>query len=273
MKFFGGLLAVGLLVTVAKANPAWSRPILRPAIPRPAIPSSAVELEQFTARELAVFYDDSINQFIRATLENFRGQMSSGMPDLGVPVLEPLSIPRINEHIVEGPAAITVVVDQLKVSDLSTFTINSMDVNLQDLRLQFNLHLPQVTANGVYALDGKVFNFVPLYGKGNCKVKVAELDIGASAALTITPTGSLQVTNDFDLSFGFGGIFVNFENLMGGGNLGNVVNGVVNALGKPLFDKFQPVIKKELKKALLGEINKALSGVNINDIGKLIPGK
>ena len=46
----------------------------------------------------------------------------------------------------------------------------------------------------------------------------------------------------------FGGIAVNLENILGGGNLGQVVNGVVNMLGKTLFDKFKPEIRKALNK-------------------------
>ena len=57
--------------------------------------------------------------------------------------------------------------------------------------------------------------------------------------------------NDFGLDIGFGSIFVNFENLLGGGNLGQVVNGLINVLGKTLFDKFRPVIKQELSKVRL----------------------
>ena len=34
--------------------------------------------------------DESVNNYIRAILQNFKGQMSSGIPDLQIPILDPL---------------------------------------------------------------------------------------------------------------------------------------------------------------------------------------
>jgi hypothetical protein len=45
---------------------------------------------------------------------------------------------------------------------------------------------------------------------------------------------------------------------LGGGNLGNVVNTVLNMLGKPIFDKFAPEISKELKAVIYKGLNKEL---------------
>jgi len=215
--------------------------------------------------------DESVNNYIRAILQNLKGQMTTGIPDMGVPVLDPLSIPTINENVREGPASIKIFVDQLKITGISSFETQMVDANLQDLRIALSLFIPRVTGKANYDLNGKIFNIIPLYGKGGANVQIVDLTVTGNAALTITADGHLKM-NDFGLDIGFGSIFVNFENLLGGGNLGQVVNGLINVLGKTLFDKFKPVIKKELSKAILGEINKALSNVKLSDIqGGLIP--
>merc|ERR1712198_792583 len=159
------------------------------------------------------------------------GQMKTGIPDLKIPILDPLSVPTINEHVKEGVADIKILVDGLKIDGVSKFETQKVDADLQNIDL---------VATG-------------------------------SAALTITGDGHLQAT-EFDVDPSFGTIFVNLENILGGGNLGQVVNGVVNMLGKTLFDKFKPDIRKALNKAIIGEINKALSKVKLSDIqGGLIP--
>jgi len=137
--------------------------------------------------------------------------------------------------------------------------------------LSLSLFIPRVAGNAVYDLNGKIFSIIPVYGKGKASVQLVDLVASGSAALTISMDGHLQAT-EFDVDPSFGGIAVNLENILGGGNLGQVVNGVVNMLGKTLFDKFKPEIRKALNKAIIGEINKALKKVKLSDIqGGLIP--
>jgi len=215
--------------------------------------------------------DESVNNYIRAILQNFKGQMATGVPDLKIPVLDPLSIPTINEHIREGVADIKILVDGLKIDGMSKFETQKVDADLQNLRLTLSMKIPHVSGNAVYDLNGKLFKLIPLYGKGKASVQLVDLAATGSAALTITADGHLQA-NAFDVDPSFGSIFVNLENILGGGNLGQVVNGVVNMLGKTLFDKFKPDIRRELNKIIIGEINKALRNVKLSDIqGGLIP--
>jgi len=215
--------------------------------------------------------DESVNNYIRAILQNLKGQMTTGIPDMKVPVLDPLNIPTINEHIKEGVADVKILVDKLNIEGLSKFETQMVDANIQDLRLSLSLFIPRVSGKAYYDLDGKIFNIIPLYGKGDANVQVVDLTAIGSAALSITADGHLKM-NDFSLDIGFGSVFVNLQNILGGGNLGQVVNGVINVIGKSLFDKFKPDIKREMSKAILGEINKALSKVKLSDIqGGLIP--
>jgi len=215
--------------------------------------------------------DESINNYIRAILQNLKGQMKTGIPEMKVPVLDPLSIPTINENIREGVANVKILVDQLKIEGLSKFETQMVDADMQSLRISLSLFVPLLTGKASYDLDGKIFNIIPLYGKGGANVQVVDLTATGSAALSVTADGHLQM-GEFSLDIGFGGVFVNLENILGGGNLGQVVNGLINLLGKRLFDIFRPVIKKELSKVILVEINKALSKVKLSDIqGGLIP--
>lgn len=219
----------------------------------------------------AVRADDSVNDYLRATLENLKGQMTTGIPDLKIPVLDPVSIPTIDETVNEKAATLKIKVDNFQIKGLSKFETQMIDADLQNLRLSLSLFIPRVVGDANYDLDGKIYSFIPLYGKGGANVQLMDLTASGTAALTITGDGHLQL-NDFALDVGFGSVFVNLENILGGGALGNVVNGIINMLGKTLFDKFRPDIKRELSKVLLLEINKALSKVSLADIqGGLIP--
>jgi len=231
-----------------------------------------IALIALVAFAASVQADDSVNDYIKMILENIKGQMTTGIPDMKIPVLDPLSIPKIDEHIKEGVADIKILVDQLKVDGLSKFDTRSVDADLQNLRLSLDLFIPQIAANAVYNLDGKIFNIIPLYGKGPAHVNVVDVTVSASAGLTITADGHLQA-QEMKMDLKFGSIFCNLENILGGGSLGNLVNGVVTMLGKNIFDHFQPDIMRELNKVIRLELNKALKDVSLADIqGGLIPG-
>ena len=42
-------------------------------------------------------------------------------------------------------------------------------------------------------MDGKIFNIIPIYGKGGANVQIVDLTVTGSAALTITADGHLKV--------------------------------------------------------------------------------
>ncbi len=40
--------------------------------------------------------DDSLDNYIRQVLELFKSQMTTGIPDLGIPVLDPFAVPHFD---------------------------------------------------------------------------------------------------------------------------------------------------------------------------------
>ena len=46
-------------------------------------------------------------------------------------------------------------------------------------------------------MDGKIFNIIPIYGKGGANVQIVDLTVTGSAALTITADGHLKVVVEF----------------------------------------------------------------------------
>ena len=40
--------------------------------------------------------DDSLDNYIRAVLEQFKSQMTTGIPDLGIPILDPFAVPHFD---------------------------------------------------------------------------------------------------------------------------------------------------------------------------------
>jgi len=209
--------------------------------------------------------DESINNYIKAILDNIKTQMPVGIPSLKIPVLEPLSIPNLNIDINQNAAKIKLKLDSTKVTGLSKFTTTSVAADLQHLKLNLKLNLHDIEAKSHYDVNGKVIIF-PIYGNGRAFVKARNVQVGASAAITTNSEGYLQL-NHFKMDpITFDKVDLLLENILGGGNLGNVVNTILNIMGKTIFDKFSKNISKELNSILLKEINKELRKFKLQDI-------
>ena len=69
-------------------------------------------------------------------------------------------------------------------------------------------------------------------------VELSQLDIKAQAGLTINQGGFLQVTS-LDLDADFQGIVLHLDNLLGGENFGEAINGLLNAFAPMLWDQVE----------------------------------
>ena len=54
--------------------------------------------------------DQSINNYIRATLENLKAEMPKGIPALGIPPMDPFAVPHQDINIREGAANVNIKV-------------------------------------------------------------------------------------------------------------------------------------------------------------------
>ena len=82
----------------------------------------------------------------------------------------------------------------------------------------------------MYNLTGIIISIFPLYGDGPMWLEVYDLDIHAKAAVIINEEGYLQIT-DMNLGANFTDIKIHLDNILGGDNLGDSINNLLNLLG------------------------------------------
>ncbi|XP_076338261.1 uncharacterized protein LOC143240162 [Tachypleus tridentatus] len=215
-------------------------------------------------RALRVRRDDSLNNYLRIVLENFRNIMKTGSSNPKIPVLDPLSIRPQNINKQSGKTKISVKLWDILIRGLSDFQIQQLKVDIKKLTLQIKLNIPKLIATGQYELEGKIINIFPLSGKGKAKIEANNVNVGGNAILTLSGE-KLQVSS-LDLHLTFHSISVNFENLLGGGSLGDLVNNLISSLGRPLFDKFGPKLLTDLENGLKRSLNKELGKYSLSDI-------
>ncbi len=100
---------------------------------------------------------------------------------------------------------------------------------------------------GKYKLDGTAVYIVPLEGDGDVTVEAdaVAMMIGMTVSTFDITKLTAKVTVE-DISFDVGSIKVNLANLEGGGDLGKILNQILNLLGKKIFDAAEPAISHAL---------------------------
>ncbi|KAG1666126.1 hypothetical protein GQR58_019046 [Nymphon striatum] len=204
----------------------------------------------------------SIDDYLKTVLNNFKSQMTTGIPALKIPKLDPFNV-KDQSLVKKGKNFdIKATLKNNYVTGLSKFQIEKLHLDLNTLQFEFGLHIPNLAIEGLYTLNGKALNIFPIYGNGEYSVTVKNLKISTHVKVTIDANGKGTLAEPPNLDVGFSSVSVNFENLLGG--LSNVLNGIINAVAKPVFKKFEPKLMKSLKKSLFKVLNKQLSKIDIS---------
>merc|ERR1712130_701444 len=96
--------------------------------------------------------DDNIDQYIRDILELIKSQMPNGIPDLGIPPLDPFEVPHFDEDIID----VDIAVEDLVVRNISTFETKQAHLDLEALTLLLQLNIADLRGDALYVLDGTV---------------------------------------------------------------------------------------------------------------------
>ena len=203
---------------------------------------------------------DSFDHFLTAILNNLKDHVKEGIPALGVPALDPLSIGSFgfsekDEAYVDVEASFEDVV----LTGLSTINFTNLSFDDKEFKVSAAATVTNLKGTGDYKLDGTAVKIVPLKGDGDVTVEIDNINMTISLAVTTFDLSDLTVKVTVSgISFEVGTITVNLANLEGGGELGKVLNQILNLLGKKIFDATEPYISDALKSALQNLINDEL---------------
>merc|ERR1711990_1045317 len=206
--------------------------------------------------------DPAIDEYIAAILELLKTQMPTGIPDLGIPPLDPFEVPHFDIDPIQVsdpvPININITIDDFVIKNLATFETQLAHLDLEGLGLELNLTLADLRGDATYSLDGTALGIFPIYGDGPMFLELFGVTLHAKAAVLINADGFVEITeND---------IAVHLDNLVGGGNFGETINNILNLLGPMIWDLVKGYLFPFLDEILLKVLNDALAGCNIADL-------
>jgi len=217
-------------------------------------------------------YDVKLSEFLREILENFREQMPDGLPDVGIPPIDPLIIPDIDEDVNENVAKMALRMRQLNITGISHFQIEDLKADLERGFANFSFSVPQLIAEGHCYMNGKILNIFPITSDGPFFINVTEVRIQGYGDLNVTTGAKTRLhMNDLQLNLTFGPLDMEFKSLLGGEKWTQVLVKLIAGMSRGVFNYFREEVMQILNKSLLKLINKELDKGTLSELLDQLP--
>ncbi|BES97642.1 JHBP [Nesidiocoris tenuis] len=212
--------------------------------------------------------DPQLSVCITRSVESLRDRLIAGLPELGVPSIEPLVM---EEPISTQGAGLVVTTKDLVAYGGGNFSIKNLLVDMNNLKFKFQLGFPHLAIEGKYSVDGKII-MIPIKGDGDVKCDVSRVD--GFVELTgnveqIDGMSQMRFTDmKIDVTVQDGKIHL--SNLFGGDKLiGEVVNAAINLNFQYFVKELKPIIQDTLSTFILKSANKICDGLNYDELAPL----
>lgn len=207
---------------------------------------------------------------LRALLEEFRGLILRGIPELNIPVLDPLHINKIDFDVNHEAAHLKGKAENLTVKHISKFQVDKerfTDLGNFRFKLDLNLTFPLIRVTGKYKVDGQVGRRFIVFGSGPFWLNLIGLKVGTSTILKFTLPAKLRVESLY-IDIKLAQLENNFENLYNDKEASALVNRVISKMAPEALDILWPEIKPSVQEQIKKYINKILEDVTVVNIAQ-----
>ncbi|XP_050733789.1 uncharacterized protein LOC127007150 isoform X2 [Eriocheir sinensis] len=212
--------------------------------------------------------DGPLADIIVDGLEAARPIMSEGVPELGIPPLDPFGpIPLIEFHIDVPQLRMDGYVDQTLVKNLAQYIICSVNVSLGiTQKFAFEFRLDNFRMEGKYAVDGLIASLFPVFGDGDFSLDTYTTGFSGGAKISYNVLTDHASIKDLTFDIFFQSLNLELECILGCGDMADLINSVTDDIAPAIFDAVWGVLQPALAHALETAINEILKDINISDI-------
>ncbi|XP_012140454.1 protein takeout [Megachile rotundata] len=202
--------------------------------------------------------EPDINACIANTIEELREKLSSGIPELEAPPIEPLLLKEI--RLTRGPvgARLDVNLTDLKVSGPSKFKVRDLKADVENVKFTFKVSFDRLNFQGKYQIDARVL-LLHLAGEGDLTGHFDDYDSDV-----VLKANKVFRDNDVYLNFErmkikirIGNANLHFSNLFGGDTvLAAASHELLNNNNALVVDELTPVLETSLAELFTNVANK-----------------
>ncbi|XP_049855664.1 uncharacterized protein LOC126336202 [Schistocerca gregaria] len=145
---------------------------------------------------------------------------------------EPVSISHVDVDLQSSILELTGAFDNVTINGLTSYVINSVNNDLDNLQANFSVGIPEINFAGQYNLEGSAGSIVGLYGEGPFTLLVQDFQTSGTVHIGTADGSSNSAVSitAMEVSFSVAVFRVNFENLNGGGLVGDLLNELISDL-------------------------------------------
>jgi len=190
--------------------------------------------------------EPNFDECVKDSLNKFRPSLKSGIPQLKIPSLEPMVVPRISVKQGSGPVSIDSTFIDLKINGISNYEILNVRSNLDENRIEIDAKLPYMYNEGDYLINGKIL-VLPITGNGDSWSNYTDVTI--KAVLTGKPETRNGKTyfgiDKFDCDLDVQKATIHMNNLFNGNKeLGDAMNRFMSENWEVVYKELKPVINE-----------------------------
>lgn len=200
---------------------------------------------------------ESLGVYIHQALSTFLDVLKNGIPEFGIPPLEPV---KLNNMSLNGSSG-GVTINSAIFTNVTLFGLSTMQVSKVQVRSGSNPNIPTSmnlqlkfenwTLYGNYNMFGKVIGIIPLKGNGKMEMELIGVIIDAVANLTVNPNGTFTIKqNDLNLDISTDSVHTHFHGLYGGGTLSGFANKIANFFSGRIFNSAKPKLIEKMTQTL-----------------------
>ncbi|KAL3270988.1 hypothetical protein HHI36_021491 [Cryptolaemus montrouzieri] len=205
---------------------------------------------------------------LKDAIQDALPKLKNGIPELEVPALDPLSIPKM----VIPPGGNVVQLEQIYTDSayngISKAKIEKLDFDIDKGKIEFQYTTPYIELNGTYEVNGRILT-LPVFGKGPCSIRLNEVTGNLRFDLeTFTKDSETYIRGKrsqmvIDIKQGH----YKFDNLFDGNKLlGDNLNMVLNDNWRAIFDEIISGYAQAYADGMMEVMNKLFEKIPIREM-------
>ncbi|KAK6633517.1 hypothetical protein RUM43_001097 [Polyplax serrata] len=192
--------------------------------------------------------DPDINGCLTHAANHLANHFKDGIPELGVPGVEPISIDEIQIALGSGPDGYRAIFRDIDAYGVSNLTVTGVRTDLDTLQFQISFFIPKITAEAKYRSSG-VLIMVKASGGGEYWGEYEGVRAKVYFRAKAHPVGRHKYLSieEIKMDFSVKDIKMGIKNIHNGNSvLEAALNLMINTNAQELLTEMKPSLRKEL---------------------------
>lgn len=212
--------------------------------------------------------DPDINNCVLNSIDQLRGKLKTGIPELEVPAIEPLVLKHV--RLLRGPQAarLDVNLTNIHIFGPSTFKIRDFKIDPENVFITFKVGFQKLDFRGKYKINAHIL-LLNLIGEGGLTGSFLGYDCDCllKSHKVVRNNNTYVHFEKMKFDIKISKTLLNLDNLFGGDPiLGPASNEVLNANSNFLLDEIKPVLEESLSDLFTRIANKITDRFTYDDL-------